>query len=478
MKHRPWVLETLVLVTACAPTRDAGGRLDFQPERFASESGDSVAGEITFLNVPRNYADPSLGTLRLAVARLRSAGSVPGSPILYLSGGPGAWGIHPERMPLLDALRAHGDVYTFDQRGTGRSTPVLSCSTQSELPAGSAPGQGELRAMYREQAEACVAHWQAQGVDLSDFNTVMSARDVDAIREALGVAQLRLVATSYGAHLAFAYMRLFGPHVERAVLALVEGPDHTLKLPSNTDKHLAFVSDLLARDPVIGNLLPDFHHLVEQTIATLDRQPLELDVVVDDTTVTYTLTAFDFKRVVAGMIGRRFSIQFIPEDFVPLMRGELHTMAGALPGLRSTEESAMRWAMDCASGVSEARREQVVNELETSLLGMAADFPYPHVCDAWGVTDLGEAFRAPLISATPVLFVSGTLDGRTPVSNAEEVMTGFENSSHLIVEDVGHEGFVFFASPELLTLVGEFLNGRQPESQRLLGRPLEFSLPR
>lgn len=153
-------------------------------------------------------------------------------------------------------------------------------------------------------------------------------------------------------------------------------------------------------------------------------------------------------------------------------------MAGALPGLRSTEESAMRWAMDCASGVSEARREQVVNELETSLLGMAADFPYPHVCDAWGVTDLGEAFRAPLISATPVLFVSGTLDGRTPVSNAEEVMTGFGNSSHLIVEDVGHEGFVFFASPELLTLVGEFLNGRQPESQRLLGRPLEFSLPR
>ena len=135
MKHRPWVLETLVLVTACAPTRDAGGRLDFQPERFASESGDSVAGEIAFLNVPRNYADPSLGTLRLAVARLRSAGSVPGSPILYLSGGPGAWGIHPERMPLLDALRAHGDVYTFDQRGTGRSTPVLSCPTQSELPA-------------------------------------------------------------------------------------------------------------------------------------------------------------------------------------------------------------------------------------------------------------------------------------------------------------------------------------------------------
>ena len=49
--------------------------------------------------------------------------------------------------------------------------------------------------------------------------------------------------------------------------------------------------------------------------------------------------------------------------------------------------------------------------------------------------------------------------------------------AHLIVEGVGHEGFVSFASPEVLPLVGEFLAGGQPPSRRFPGRPLEFTLP-
>ena len=110
-------------------------------------------------------------------------------------------------------------------------------------------------------------------------------------------------------------------------------------------------------------------------------------------------------------------------------------------------------------------------------LGTLADFPYPEVCEAWGIDDLGEEFRAPVESSIPTLFVSGDLDGRTPISNAEEVMRGFPESSHIIVEQVGHEGFIFFASPRLIPLIGEFFSGSMPAPQRLEGPPLEFSLP-
>ncbi len=76
-----------------------------------------------------------------------------------------------------------------------------------------------------------------------------------------------------------------------------------------------------------------------------------------------------------------------------------------------------------------------------------------------------------------MLFVSGDLDGRTPITNAEEVMQGFPNSAHIVVEQVGHEGFIFFAAPELMPLIGEALSGSMPASRRLAGPSLEFSLP-
>jgi pimeloyl-ACP methyl ester carboxylesterase len=49
-----------------------------------------------------------------------------------------------------------------------------------------------------------------------------------------------------------------------------------------------------------------------------------------------------------------------------------------------------------------------------------------------------NAFRAPIISDVPVLFVAGDLDGRTPISNAVEVAAGFSNGQVMIVENAGH----------------------------------------
>lgn len=221
--------------------------------------------------------------------------------------------------------------------------------------------------------------------------------------------------------------------------------------------------------------MPDFETVAREAIARLEREPLPLQIEGPDGPDTYILTADDMRRVVAGMIGRRFSIQFIPEDFGPIAAGDFSGMAQLFPRARTASESAMRAAMDCASGVSARRRRLIGEQMETSLLGTAADFPYPEVCDAWGVEDLGDDFRAPLRSSIPTLFISGDLDGRTPISNADEVMAGFSHSSHIVVEGVGHEGFIFFASPQLMPLIGAFMSGTMPAATRLPAPDLVFS---
>ena len=121
----------------------------------------------------------------------------------------------------------------------------------------------------------------------------------------------------------------------------------------------------------------------------------------------------------------------------------------------------------------------MLQERQGSVLGVALDFPYPDACEAWGVDDLGDEFRAAVGGEMPVLFVSGTLDGNTPIENAEAVRRGFPNSGHIIVELMGHEGpGIWFGSPRVLELVGEFLRGAPPASTTVSAPPIDWVLPR
>ncbi len=103
-----------------------------------------------------------------------------------------------------------------------------------------------------------------------------------------------------------------------------------------------------------------------------------------------------------------------------------------------------------------------------TLLGDAASFPFPYVCEAWGVPQLDDSFRAPLRSDVPTLFVAGTLDARTPVSNAEEVAAGFSNGHLLIVENAGHDVWP-------TDHVTRFLKGEPLNEERIVDPPVEFA---
>lgn len=136
----------------------------------------------------------------------------------------------------------------------------------------------------------------------------------------------------------------------------------------------------------------------------------------------------------------------------------------------------MSYVTDCSSGASIKRRKRVVREAKTTLLGNAADIEFPDVCAAWGNPDLGDEFRSPVKSNVPVLFVSGTLDGRTPVSNAEAVRRGFPNSTHLIVEGAWHSDPLFLSSPQIKDVMSEFMRGVRVSTTRITLPPLKFAV--
>jgi pimeloyl-ACP methyl ester carboxylesterase len=77
----------------------------------------------------------------------------------------------------------------------------------------------------------------------------------------------------------------------------------------------------------------------------------------------------------------------------------------------------------------------------------------------------------------PVLFIEGTLDGQTPLSNAIEVRRGFSKGALFTIENAGHDASMFQSSPELIDAINRFIAGASTSDQGFKAPPLHFSLP-
>jgi pimeloyl-ACP methyl ester carboxylesterase len=264
--------------------------------------------------------------------------------------------------------------------------------------------------------------------------------------------------------------------IDRAILAGTEGPDHTYKLPSNIQKHLADLAAVIKADPDIGKDVPDFLGLMKSVFDRLDAKPEVVEVTDPRTkqTVKVTVNKFVLQYIVANNIGTTVTANF-PALFYRASKGDFSNPAQVWLNIsREDIGSAMSYMMDCASGQTAARRERIERESKETLLEDISNFPFPGICEAWKAPDLGDEFRSPVKSNVPVLFISGTLDARTPVSNAEEYRTGFANSTHIIVDGAVHSDPLFLSSPKIKDGMMEFLRG-QTVTVTKIAVPMKFA---
>lgn len=195
-----------------------------------------VKAECATVEVPLDYANPSGRKLRLAVNRIKAtgrSGSGHLGVLLVNPGGPGASGRElaifvAEHLPA--EVAAKYDVIGFDPRGVGASEPALSCVDPVRYYKPPRPDnvprdqrdEDRLLARARQYAEGCAARWPWL---LPHLTTQNSARDMDAIRHALGERQISYLGYSYGTYLGAVYATMFPSRVRRMVLDSVVDPD-------------------------------------------------------------------------------------------------------------------------------------------------------------------------------------------------------------------------------------------------------------
>jgi pimeloyl-ACP methyl ester carboxylesterase len=179
------------------------------------------------IQVPQDWAAPGNGrTFDLALTRVRDTGqSTRVGSLVVNPGGPGASGVDlavylSTELPT-DILQ-HFDIVGFDPRGVGRSSPV-KCFTDADEDAtfGADPdpvSQADFDAtvaLNQRMAQGCQAKY---GDALRLFSTEQAARDMDAVRAAVGDQKITYLGYSYGSLLGATYAQLFPRNVRAMVL--------------------------------------------------------------------------------------------------------------------------------------------------------------------------------------------------------------------------------------------------------------------
>ena len=245
--------------------------------------GQSV--ECGYLLVPEDRADPDSPNLRLAVAIFHpSGGASQPDPILYLSGGPGGSALEFLSLTfskLEPALAANRDLILFDQRGVGRSEPALDCPAMIELGRELLDDELDGKVLTKEEAfelalETLLACYQdlSQIADLSAYNTVANAADVNDLRLALGYDQVNLWGTSYGTRLALGVMRDHPDGLRSVILDSVYPPDVDLYLesPANVNRAFTVFFEGCAQDEACNAAYPDLRAVFFDTSRPTERK--------------------------------------------------------------------------------------------------------------------------------------------------------------------------------------------------------------
>ncbi|MGW7680361.1 alpha/beta fold hydrolase [Kribbella sp. NPDC054772] len=185
----------------------------------------TVGIECATLKVPVDWDRPNGRQLTLTLGRLRATAPNAQGSVLVNLGGPVGINIDLMRSygggEAFSGLRQKMDIITWDLRG-GPNAPGLSTNLPCEWTGVRQPrvprNQTEfdaLAATNRASATKC----QAKDPELfAAMDSASHARDVDAIRRALGESTVNFYGASYGGFIGQTYARLFPQHVRSLVL--------------------------------------------------------------------------------------------------------------------------------------------------------------------------------------------------------------------------------------------------------------------
>lgn len=234
----------VALVGPAAPAAQAAG-----PHREWTISWQPCAADPTAecgtLSLPVDWDEPDGERFTLALAR--RAATDPAARVgslVFGPGGPGDSGVQRVLTGMhrfSDDLRRRFDIVSFDPRGVGGSNPVRCATDLLAAQPHVIADQAQFAATIENNALLRADCRARTGPLFDHVDTRSAARDLDAVRAALGESRLTFHGSSYGTLLGLQYAELF-PHRVRAMV-LESVVDHSLGTRSFLDTQAVAAQD-------------------------------------------------------------------------------------------------------------------------------------------------------------------------------------------------------------------------------------------
>ncbi|HEX3913337.1 MAG TPA: alpha/beta fold hydrolase [Steroidobacteraceae bacterium] len=374
--------------------------------------------------------------IHLAVV-LAASGKALSDPIVVLMGGPGEDAISAAAIyaAQFEPLLEDRDLLLVDQRGTGQSAP-LNCKLFS-------PGLAaeNLRNFFPPAAvESCRRRLQAVA-DLTRYTYPYFANDLEQVRRALGYGAVNLFAGSYGTRAAQVYMRAYPHSVRTAYLGSVvpielQGP---LDFAKTAQTALDHMFDNCEADPACHTAFP---HLRSEFGQVLARLASGVSVALPGHSATVPLDRGRVAEWFRSKLYRPRDAATLPPlihrafagDWAPIVDGIL---SGAR-GLDSDISLGLFFSITCSEDMPFIREQDVGPQTRGTFLGDYRVRQQQAACEHWPRSTLAENYRKPLRSDVPTLFVTGDLDGGTPLSFTDRVAHGFSKHVAVVIHGQGH----------------------------------------
>lgn len=396
-------------------------------------------------------------------------------PMVNFHGGPGGAStpgvggalLYAQQNP--DALAVDQDVIFFDQRGGGRGSPSMDCPGVELTDAG--PPSDE----DRDGLIACLRGYQAQGVDLNQYNAAVIAEDVADLVRVLGLEKIDLRGGSYGPRIEAAVITHHPEIVRAAVMQSPWPPEGNWAVgtPEQVSTAVGIVLAKCAEQADCHARYPDMQARFETEARRWLTGPVTgtdgRTFNVDDLSAFLMETSYD-----------RVGVRRLPADLDKIINGDLSPVAEIAEG-RTYYTEGQHMAHLC--------KEELPFESRARLAAGAAGDPVAEVlvpslsrlfdvCEAVGETPADPIENAPVATDIPTLFIAAEIDPGCPPPLTEAAARGYVNGQVVIVTNATHGETG--SSPCTRAMVRDFLRDPSAPVDRsclpAADTPLDFTL--
>jgi pimeloyl-ACP methyl ester carboxylesterase len=414
-----------------------------EPCRIADADGlSSTEARCGKFSVPEDPDDPKGARIELAVAVVPAvATKAKPDPLFLIAGGPGQGSIEGYA-PILGAfggIHRERDLVLVDQRGTGGSNR-LDCDMPDDALEGGEIAPAELRAL----AGQCLAalHTRPQF-----YTTSIAVRDLDAVRAALGYAQINVLGGSYGTRVAQHYARRYPGQTRTVILDGVVPPGLALVpgIAIESQRALDRVFARCAADKDCNSHFPKLAAQFAKLDATLRKGPIPVSLA---DPVTGVSRRIEVTRAHLVTMARMLTYSPWTASLLPLVVHEAATNGNYAPLAAQAEmvsdDLERVIAMGMHNSVVCAEDEPLFDgavdrkTLEATAIGPLMQDGMKAICEVWPRGPVDADFAKPLDSKVPALLLSGEFDPATPPSYGAIAAKGFANGLHLVVPGQGH----------------------------------------